>query len=88
MNGIIHIAGLQVQVGPRLRQRCSWCGAMLLEYDLTAVAVPEGQEPGLPTWEPGILVEVDGNVSLIVPHKNGDDLPQRACGWIDPAVTS
>lgn len=39
---VTHIAGLDVQVGRYLRQRCAWCGAMLSDYDLARVAVPEG----------------------------------------------
>ena len=31
---MIHIAGPDVQVGAQLRQRCAWCGALLIDYAL------------------------------------------------------
>ena len=64
-----HIAAQHVTVNDRyLRQRCAWCGATLIEYDLHGVAVPEGQDPTPATWPVGALVTVDG-----------DRLPDDAC---------
>lgn len=76
---VTHIAGAQVQVGSHLRQRCSWCAAILADYDLTRIAVPEGQDPRPSMWEAGCLVRVDGPVSWIVEHEEGADLPGDAC---------
>lgn len=87
MTGVIHIAGVHVQVGPLLRQRCAWCGAMLLDYDLSDIAVPEGQDPTPATWPHGDLVWVDGNASGVYPHIDHDPLPEGACARLDPAVT-
>lgn len=84
---ITHIAGLDVQVGPYLRQRCAWCGAVLSDYDLTRVAVPEGQNPRPAMWEVSVLVAVDGIASWVVEHEDGADLPENACALLDPAVT-
>ncbi len=72
-----HIAAQHVTVNDRyLRQRCGWCGATLLEYDLTRVAVPADQ-PGPPaTWPVGVLVTVDDGASWTV---DGDRLPDDAC---------
>jgi len=44
-----HIAGLQLNIGERyLVQRCAWCGAVLLHYDATRIAVAgEWQPPSL-----------------------------------------
>lgn len=84
---ITHIAGLDVQVGPFLRQQCAWCGAVLGDYDLTCVAVMEGQNPRPATWEVGVLVAIDGGASWVVDHENGADLPTNACALLDPAVT-
>lgn len=84
----IHIAGLNVKIEPNLlRQRCAWCGATLLDYDLARIAVPVGQdeEPGM--WPIGALVARDGAVSWIVEHKDGDRLPAGSCALLDPAVT-
>ncbi|MEZ0077383.1 hypothetical protein [Planotetraspora sp. GP83] len=43
---VVHIAGPDIQVGAQLRQRCAWCGAVLLDYDLSCVAVPEARTRG------------------------------------------
>lgn len=87
MTALIHIAGRDVQVGPYLRQRCGWCGAVLLDYDLDRIAVPVGTDPRPATWPPGDLVAVDGNASYVVEHVDGDDVPAGSCALLDPAVT-
>jgi hypothetical protein len=87
MTAITHIAGHQVQVGTRLRQRCSWCGAVLCDYDLKRIAVPIGQDPTPGMWETGKLVRVDGPASFIVEHQNGAELPLDACTQLDDEVT-
>lgn len=84
---MIHIAGIHIQVGEFLRQRCGWCGTCLIDYDLSRVAVPEGQDPRPATWPVGDLIAVDGNLSTVVPHADGDALPAEACARVDPAVT-
>ena len=87
---VIHIAGLDTQIGQHLRQRCAWCGAVLLDYDLTRLAAPVGMDPRPGTWTVGRLVEVaDGNPrgSWLVEHADGDPLPGNACGALDPAAT-
>lgn len=75
MTAVIHIAGLDIQVGRCLRQRCGWCGAALIDYALNriAVAIPEdGSDPGGPaTWRTGALVAVDGGASYAVAHEDG-----------------
>lgn len=87
MTEVIHIAGPDVQVGQHLRQRCAWCGAVLCEYALDRIAVPEGQDPRPTTWEAGALVAVAGAASWVVEHADGDQLPDGACANLDPAVT-
>jgi hypothetical protein len=87
MSEVVHIAGPDVTVGCYLRQRCAWCGAVLVDYDLHRVAVPEGQDPRPATWPVGELVAVDGPASWVVGHDDGDPLPDGACGSLDPAVT-
>jgi hypothetical protein len=85
--GVIHVAGVHVQVGHRLRQRCAWCGAMLIDYDLARVAVPIGQDAAVATWPVGQLVLVDGGMSALIEHEDGAPLPDGACGKLDPEVT-
>jgi hypothetical protein len=87
VTAITHIAGAQVQVGSRLRQRCSWCGAVLCDYDLVRIAVPEGQDPTPGMWQPGALVRVEGPASFIVEHEDGAELPADACAQLDDEVT-
>jgi hypothetical protein len=83
-----HIAGLDVQVGQRLRQRCGWCGATLDDYDLARIAVPIGQNPRPATWPVGAVVRVDGSASYTVDHAAGDQLPDDSCTRLDPDVTA
>jgi hypothetical protein len=85
VTSLTHIAGAQVQIGSRLRQRCTWCGASLADYDLTRITVPEGQDPRPPMWPPLALVRVDGCASFIV--EPGEELPEDACGRLDDEVT-
>jgi hypothetical protein len=86
--GIVHIVGPDVTVNARLRQRCAWCGAVLVDYALERVMVPEGQDPRPRMWAVGALVEVDGGTSWVVVHAPGDPLPAGACAQLDPEVTA
>lgn len=85
MSEIVHFTGQQVQIGNRLRQRCSWCGLVLIDYDLTRIAVPGGTNPRPPMWEVGRLVSVDGGCSVLLPDT--DKLPAGSCADIDDDVT-
>jgi hypothetical protein len=84
---LIHIAGNDVQVGAKLRQRCAWCGTVLLDYDLDRIAVPEGTDPRPATWPVGDLIAVDGSLSYVVDHEDGQQLPATACANLDAQVT-
>ena len=84
---IVHIAGSNIYVNDHLRQRCAWCGATLLDYALSRVAVPIDQLGPPATWPVGELIAVDGSLSYVVEHKDGDQLPDSACGRLDPEVT-
>lgn len=95
---LVHIAGPDIQVGPRLRQRCAWCGALIVDYNLARTLSPCGEacrvsgcrpEHHRPaTWPVGGLVEVDGGASWTVPHEDGAELPANACGRLDDEVTA
>ena len=58
MSVILHLAGPEVEAqGRYLRQRCSWCGALLLDYDLASVSrtLDEDEDPENPRpWRPGV----------------------------------
>ena len=85
---VVHIAGSFVYIGSLLRQRCAWCGAVLIDYDLERIAVPVGQDAGPGVWPVGELVMVDGPLCVSVPHDDGDMLPDNACARLDPAITT
>lgn len=63
---VMHIAGMDVQVGPLRRQRCAWCGQLLLDHDLTGMAWPldeDGTDPGPPGfWPMGAVLAVVGEL--------------------------
>lgn len=94
---IVHIAGNPVQVGTHLRQRCAWCGAVMIDQDLalTMVQIPEdGSEPAsYPTWGVGELIArngLDGSMvsgSWVVEHEAGQPVPDGCCAKLGPEVT-
>jgi hypothetical protein len=92
VTALVHIAGLKVKVGTRLRQRCAWCGAVLADYDLTRVAVWPPPQPGEHVepamWTPEDLIRADGSLYTVVPHVDGADLPADACACLDDEVTA
>jgi hypothetical protein len=88
MPAMTHIAGAPIQIGSRLRQRCGWCGATLIDLRLERVAVPVGQDPAPGTWQQGRLVLVDGNASYLLDQPEGSEIPGDCCARIDDAVTA
>ena len=86
MTGVVHIVGTVIDVGTRTRQCCAWCGTTLLDYDLTRIAVPLGQDASSPAhFPPGSLLEVDGNCKAVL---DGDRLPDNACALTNPAAVT
>lgn len=87
MSAKIHIAGFPVRIGSLKRQRCAWCDAILLDYDLSLIAVAPGGDTAEPRhWEMGSLVAVDGPGSWIVKHEDGSSIPAGWCGDTRPAL--
>lgn len=83
-DAVTHIAGVDITVSDRfMRQRCAWCDAVLLDYDLAKVAVannPDGSPGGGPTpWSAGSLVSHEDSVWRSLPE--GSALPDDFCGW-------
>lgn len=96
---VVHVAGPTLRAGNVRRQRCSWCGALLSEYDLTRIARPlePGEDPDAP-WEPsswpvGGLVGISGTnpiCSRIVDPEMVDGEPQipaDSCMAVSDEVT-
>jgi hypothetical protein len=75
----IHFAGHPIQIGSRVRQRCGWCGEILVEdEDLAQLMAPAGSSPWSP-WDTGGLVLKDGAVRGVVAHTDGKPLPTGTC---------
>lgn len=85
-DGVTHIAGSQLNMfGIFLRQRCEWCGIVLIEYDLRLVAVQEGSD-GPSMYPINSLVRVDGHISAVIDNPEilpdgGVQLPPDACAF-------
>lgn len=87
-DSVTHIAGAQLHLfGRYLRQRCDWCGVIIIEYDLARVMVPEGQEGTPAMWPVGALIRVDGHMSAEVEAVEDEPgvfrLPMDSCAF-DP----
>jgi hypothetical protein len=85
---VVHIAGACLTLfGIFMRQRCEWCGVVLVEYDLRRIQVPIGQEGPPPYWEPGMLVRVDRHIQAVIENPELADgevqLPLDCCAF-DP----
>lgn len=93
MSALAHLAGSRLECGGRVRQRCEWCGAVLIDVDRTRIAavVPDGAGPGwqpeVPTWPAGRWVEVDGSMSVLLAEDNTGRSPENSCMRLDPEVT-
>ena len=81
---IIHIAGIEIQIGSQLRQCCGWCGSILIDEDLERTMVTVDDESRrVPTWATGALVAEQGYAQWEVEHEDGANLPAEACGMIE-----
>lgn len=100
MTAISHISHISAQPlywdGRYVRQRCAWCGAILIDMDLATIAVPipeDGSDPEPPgTWPVNATIRVDGMVTYVVPDETSEDgkgirPPDDACLRLDPTVT-
>lgn len=89
----MHVAGPPIQVDSWLRQRCSWCGAVIINQNLELTAVPvepDGSAASYPTWEMGAVVAIDGGLSYVVAAPTEEfrmDDYQACCISLDPEVT-
>jgi hypothetical protein len=79
---MIHIVGLDIRIGARVRQRCAWCGIVIEDVDLANMMSPAGSPPWRP-WNPGELLEVTGNMRSVVRHEDGSPLPDGMCVDVD-----
>lgn len=85
---ITHFAGEVITIDGRVRQRCSWCGSILIDELLANVMVPVDQpDKTFPTWMVGGLVTLRGNSSWSSAHEPNGVVPSSSCARIDPEVT-
>lgn len=93
---VTHIAGTDLTIsGHRQRQRCAWCGAVLIDNDLRnmAVMVEPGHEddPVEPpaVYPAGRLVRVTGggNMRVFAVLDDVDKIPEDCCANLDDEVT-
>lgn len=91
---LTHVIGQAVTFEGRRRTRCSWCGALIEDLDLSRVMVqvlPGETASGPAEWPIGGLIRVDGGVSVLIGSPGDvmsieDDAPD-CCLLLDPAVT-
>jgi len=103
MGGVVHIIGIDVTMDGHLRrQRCAWCGQLLVDEDLSRMSWTlneDGTDPGPPgAWPVGELVEIVGDRrnepgevlgfrGMRVLDPRPDVMPDNCCAWLDPEVT-
>jgi len=83
---VTHIAGIDVEVQGRfLRQRCSWCGEILIDEDYANIAMPgEWKKPG--HFEIGRLVRVHAGNPKHQEVLGDETLPDDACAAVGPGL--
>lgn len=92
---VVHIVGPVVDFYGHQRQRCLWCGALILDQDLKMMAVqlnPDGSADPPGYWEVGAWVACDkgGHAWWTVePDKEDPNKsPENACVRLDPFTTT
>lgn len=88
---ITHIAGLNLQTGSWVRQRCAWCGVIITEVDLARL----GPEQSYKIVEIGRPVQVTIGAFMttlqMVEQESveggGFKLPENACMKLPPELT-
>lgn len=89
-----HLAAPALDACGRLRQRCGWCGALLLEYPVSGIV----DRSRLETFPAGawvrLLTTAGQRYASVLPNEEHPDFPERvdipvdACLQIDPDVTA
>jgi hypothetical protein len=80
---VVHVAGPCITFAGRwVRQRCVWCGHVLIDMDLARTANQSAR------WAVDALVHVDGSMSWVDTADDNDEgrVPDRCCMCLDPAV--
>lgn len=89
-----HIAAAPLDARGRLRQRCGWCGALLVEYPVTGITDRSRLETFPIAGWVRILETAGQRYATVLPTEQHPDFPSRvdipvdACLQIDPDVTA
>lgn len=85
MSIVVHITGQPVVIqGRYCRQRCAWCGEILVDNDLSCIATSDPNGGYNPFWEANRALEVDtrpggGIVRSSILETPDGLLPDHAC---------
>lgn len=77
---MIHLAGPPITVESVVRQRCAWCGGLLVTLNMS---IPDWERQ---PWQPGSPITVDGDRQYMEQHPS-DKIPSNACWSLDHEVT-
>lgn len=81
---VTHIAGADLTIaGRRMRQRCAWCGAVLIDMDLARVSVQIEQCRTCNVDSDGTRIYPDGQGATGCPNckGTGDEPPKPPATW-------
>lgn len=85
MDSVTHISGLEITVeGRYMRQRCAWCGEILLDRDLqTTMVAPDedGNVPPISSWKVDSLIRIKPGNPTISSMLDDERLPSDFCGY-------
>ena len=95
---VTHIAGMDIHWGTVVRQRCSWCGILIIDDDTAMIAQPiEQADMPFPVWPVGALIEVTDSTfpkmySIIegdhsITDSEGIIPPKNCCLWLPVDLT-
>lgn len=80
---MIHFSGDVVTItdpeGIRRRQRCAWCGDLLIADDSALTAVPDGQTAERTMLPERRLVKIADGVTELLEYEPGQPMPAGAC---------
>lgn len=92
-SGTVHVAGFELQYAERMRQRCAWCGEVLIDQELALVAYPDDHPTKTFTvWPAGKQILHDGVMWSLVEDEPGAmpgtiNVDLRSCMRVPPELT-
>lgn len=92
---ISHVPGVAITFGGRhVRQRCAWCGTVLIDEDLTRIGIIDDDGSGeFPTWSTEGLVRVTTRPGSPTLYESVDlqgenpKVPPDCCMCLPPELT-